>query len=41
MGDDSKSGQDKDIDFRVAEESEQVLVQDGVSSSCGVKKSSV
>jgi len=31
VGDDSEAWKDKDVDFRVAKESEEVLVQDEVS----------
>lgn len=41
MGDDSESWQDEDIDFWVSEESEEMLVQHGVSSSCRVEEGGV
>jgi len=38
VGDHAESGEDENVDFRVAEESEQVLVEDRVPSSCGVEE---
>lgn len=41
MGDHSESGEDKNINFWVAEESEQVLIKDWVSSSGRIKEGGV
>lgn len=38
MGDHTKPWENKNVDFGVAKESEQVLIQDGVTPSCGVKE---
>lgn len=41
MRDNTKAREDKNVYFWVAEESEQVLVKDGVSSSSWIKKSGI
>ena len=41
VGDHSKAGQDEDVHLWVSEESEEVLVKNGVSSPCRVKESCV
>lgn len=41
MGDDAESWKNEDIDFGVSKESEEMLVEDGVASSGGVKECSV
>ena len=41
VGDHAKSGKDKDVDFRVTEESEEVLIKDRVPPSCRVEKGSI
>lgn len=41
MGDHAESGEDKNVDFGVPKESEEVLVKDGVSSSGRVKEGGV
>lgn len=41
MGDYPEPGQDENVDFGVAEESEQVLVKDWVPTACGVEKGCV
>lgn len=38
MADDTKARKNKNINFRMPEESEEVLVEDGVSSASGVEK---
>jgi len=37
----AKAGEDKNIDFRVSEEPEEVLIKNGVSSACGVEEGSI
>jgi len=39
--DHAEAGKDKNVDFGVSEESEQVLVKNRVSSSCRVEESGV
>jgi len=34
----AETREDKNVDFRVPEESEQVLVEDRIPSACGVKE---
>ena len=41
MGDHAESGEDKNVDFGVSKESEEVLVKDGVSSPGRVKEGCV
>lgn len=41
MGDNAKSGENKNIHFGVTKESEEVLIEDGVPSAGGVKKGGV
>lgn len=41
MGDHAESGEDKNVDFGVSKESEEVLVKDGVSPSGRVKEGGV
>lgn len=41
MGNYSEAGEDQNIYFGVAEESEQVLVEDGIPTSCRVKEGGV
>lgn len=38
MRDHSEAGKNKNVDFRVAEESEEVLVKNWVPSSCGIEE---
>ena len=41
MGNHAKAWQNKDVYFRVSEESEQMLVKDWVSPTCGIKEGCV
>ena len=41
MGDGTKAGEDEDIDFRMAEESEEMLIKNGVPPAPGVKEGGV
>ena len=41
LADDPEAGEDHDIDFRVAEEPEQVLVEHGVAASAGIEEGRV
>lgn len=41
VGNHAKPGKNKNIDFGVAKESEQVLIKDWVSSTCGVEEGCV